>query len=680
VVAPKPRAWVLDSLFDGVVPQAKFATTLRGPDLGSLAMQAFTGRLTVHGVSVDYLRPMPLIRNGHATVDFSPDRLDIAVSAGGVNGLKITRGSVIITGLDKEDQFASIDLDIIGSVDDALKLVDSEPLGYPSALGLKPSSAGGQAGVHLLLKMPLAVDLKLDDITVNVDADLRDLSLADLAFGHSLTGGNVRLRVDRHGLDASGTAALGGAPTTLEWHENFEPTTPFRSRYHVKGVLDDRQRAAFQLDFPPLVPPFLTGPVKADVLATIGHEGRGVLTVEADLRAAAMKLPGLNWAKPADKPAEAGALVRFTKAGLLDVPRFTAHAGDDLEVAGRVALTEASTLQRVTLERFKLGRSNVHGTLEPRDGGLAIALNGPVFDLAHTLGESAGEDSAPPASEPPPPPLAIDLAVDRLWTSQEGYVENATARLERVEGQWRTGSLGATLVDGRPLTGKLETGRLETGKLETGAGARTFSLTCDDAGGVLRAFGIFDNMVGGKLTVDGTVEADDSLKGKAEVSSYRVVKAPLLARLLTVAALTGIVESLTGDGLRFTVLELPFTHANGVLYVRDAQAHGPSLGLTAKGRVALRSEQIDIEGTVIPAYLLNSLIGNLPLLGDLLTGAKGGGIFAATYSMRGPMGDPDITVNPLAVLAPGFLRNLFDIFHIFDPEEEPEPPVKPKGE
>ena len=57
-------------------------------------------------------------------------------------------------------------------------------------------------------------------------------------------------------------------------------------------------------------------------------------------------------------------------------------------------------------------------------------------------------------------------------------------------------------------------------------------------------------------------------------------------------------------------------------------------------------------------YTLNSLLGNIPGLGDVLVGPKGGGVFAATYQVSGALVDPDVTVNPLSALAPGILRGL----------------------
>ncbi|MBI2586475.1 MAG: hypothetical protein HYW28_11510, partial [Rhodospirillales bacterium] len=71
----------------------------------------------------------------------------------------------------------------------------------------------------------------------------------------------------------------------------------------------------------------------------------------------------------------------------------------------------------------------------------------------------------------------------------------------------------------------------------------------------------------------------------------------------------------------------------------------------------------DINGTVVPAYAINSALGRLPVIGDIFTGGeKGGGVFAANFAMSGPTTDPKVTVNPLSALTPGIFRNVFDIF------------------
>ena len=68
-----------------------------------------------------------------------------------------------------------------------------------------------------------------------------------------------------------------------------------------------------------------------------------------------------------------------------------------------------------------------------------------------------------------------------------------------------------------------------------------------------------------------------------------------------------------------------------------------------------------LQGTMVPAYSINSVLGDIPLIGTIFTGEKGSGVFAATYEFSGDLSKPNIFVNPLAALAPGFLRGLIGI-------------------
>jgi hypothetical protein len=118
---------------------------------------------------------------------------------------------------------------------------------------------------------------------------------------------------------------------------------------------------------------------------------------------------------------------------------------------------------------------------------------------------------------------------------------------------------------------------------------------------------------------------------------------------------------------------MPFTYADGQLDIRDGQASGSALGFTSKGRIDLDNDKLGLEGTVVPAYALNSALGSLPLVGGIFSAEKGGGVIAMNYQMKGSMGEPDFTVNPLSALTPGFLRGLFNLFDDKKPPSGSEP-------
>ena len=76
----------------------------------------------------------------------------------------------------------------------------------------------------------------------------------------------------------------------------------------------------------------------------------------------------------------------------------------------------------------------------------------------------------------------------------------------------------------------------------------------------------------------------------------------------------------------------------------------------------LARRTVDVQGTIVPAYVFNSLLGRIPVLGRLFSAERGGGLISVAYAVRGRTDDPAISVNPLSALTPGFLRGLFKIF------------------
>ena len=80
---------------------------------------------------------------------------------------------------------------------------------------------------------------------------------------------------------------------------------------------------------------------------------------------------------------------------------------------------------------------------------------------------------------------------------------------------------------------------------------------------------------------------------------------------------------------------------------------------------------------MVPAYAFNSILGNIPLIGNILQGGEGQGLFAATYQISGALSEPKINVNPWAALAPGFLRGLFT--GTGDEEDDPTSKTKKKS-
>jgi hypothetical protein len=115
-----------------------------------------------------------------------------------------------------------------------------------------------------------------------------------------------------------------------------------------------------------------------------------------------------------------------------------------------------------------------------------------------------------------------------------------------------------------------------------------------------------------------------------------------------------------GSGITVENLDVPFSSKNNVISIKDGAASGPAVGLTADGYIDRPKNLLALKGTLVPAYGINSIVSNIPLLGDVLASKKGEGIIGVvTYSATGNADEPNISVNPLSALAPGILRRIF---------------------
>ena len=186
-----------------------------------------------------------------------------------------------------------------------------------------------------------------------------------------------------------------------------------------------------------------------------------------------------------------------------------------------------------------------------------------------------------------------------------------------------------------------------------------------DLGLLLRETDLATEMDGGTLALDGAFDdrlAAAPFDGKVDVRSFKVRSAPVVGKVLQAVTLYGLVDALRGPGLVFDRMATSFRLQGPLLTVENARAFSSSLGLTANGSFDFSRKLVNLQGTIVPAYFFNSLPGRMPLLGKLFSPEQGGGVFAATYGLLGPLSDPAVSINPLSALAPGFLRQLFGLF------------------
>ncbi len=674
-VKPNTRSWIDANLNEGGLYDTRFKLRLTGPNINALDATEAVLTSELRGVDVKYLGSLPHVQETNGIMTIAGTEVVIDITNGHVpdtisgKGLSIPSGKIRLYDLGSGSERANIALKIQGGFGEVMRLIDYQPLGYASLVGLDAKSAAGDANIDLALNFPLIKDLKLDQLKIDVKAKADKVGIPQLAFGLPLTDGQLGLTLDRAGMDVSGSIVLGGIHSTITWRENFGGGE-FRSRYELDPIVNNAQRPLVGLSVIPFVPPYLDGPVPAHVIYTINRNDTRTLEARADLTASAMSLPQLGWRKEEGKPASATVTAVFAKDHLESVPTFHVMAGTDLDVSGDLSFTSEGKMRVLSIKPSMVSDTHLAAEVNVDDaGGYNINVSGPAFNSSYfwkDLGRDDARGRAENGNTQFSTPLRIQASFDRMWMNNGGDFRDVLLRFERDY-------TGIQAID---FTSKINGTVPVTFQLSSDNGKRTFKGRSADGGSVIRAIGLFGDIMGGNLDIDGEFAPDGTIRGVAEVKDFKLIQAPLLARLLSVATLTGIVDELRGQGISFKTLHVPFSYADSTLRVRDGEMYGSSFGLTGHGAYTFPTSYMDFEGTLIPAYSVNSALNSIPLIGSILSGgAKGGGIFAATYTYRGEVATAQPSVNALAALAPGFLRHIFDIFRSSPRPPQPPPPA-----
>lgn len=649
---PGAHAWIAANLSQGKFDHAE--ATLKGTldlnDMGNSTLSDAQGKVSASGGRVRYMDEMPQVEGVNAEATFDMNQLTAQISGGGIDAIRIVPFALLITGFQDNVQNISIPLKVAGPIPDILTLIDHPPLGYTHAIGLAPDDVRGDAAAEIDFRFPLLRDLAMKDIGVVATGTLTDVASSRFAKGVALTKGNLALKLDGDHAELAGPAMINGAPLQVAWQQTFVENSgkPWRQAA-LSGALTAEQWDLLD------VKAFdgSHGPINASLQMTQPDHVKTLFNGTVDMTEADMRIDWLNWKKPAHIAAAAVFAAEKNGDGAIDITSIDLH-GPQLNVKGTASLTDDGDVETLSLNPMIVGRTNAtlhFARLE--DGAQHFDATGEALDIS-------GFKPGPTPDNAPPPPKEFRIKVGKLYTSDNGFIARAEGYAIRDAKGWSEISLNG-LADGSHA--------LKIDLTMRSDGGRDLSLTCDDFGKALKGLGFTDEVRGGELNIHGGSDAEDprAIVGKISVGSYTVGNLPLLAVLMNAASPFGFAGLFTGS-MDFDHLRGKFRWEGDTIRLNDVHAAGAAVGINVNGRIDMNNADANLRGTMVPFSMVNSVIGAIPIIGDLFTGGKDQGIFAVEYSITGPLDAPKTNVNPVSLLTPGFLRNLF--FGGSDDEDE----------
>lgn len=626
---------------------------------GHLADETLEVTFKGEGVSVKALRDIPVVSGATVEGRITGNAVKINFANGALSQWKLRNGSVHYPQLAPAGGDMILTLEGAGPAMDIVEMISNSRLQLQERSGFNPATVSGEADLVFELRRPAIPNAPISSIRYKGEGQLSDGGLENVFSGLSLAKSAAKIEFDESGLRLFGDGLLETSSVSYDWSLPFGSDVP-PARLTASTVLT----ADLLNHLGVSGRAYITGSVPMDIVSTLRGAAVQTANIDLDFQDARLDVAEVGWVKPAGDAALGNVVYERSEEDALSA-RVTFRAPDaSLEAA--ISLAQDGKLIAANIDRAKLAnRFDVGGTaLRTETGGLQFDVAGDLLDLSQLIPSftEMGARSGPATADFGE--IALKAEISKLVLGQDIDLSDAQFALRATKDGLQTIDVRGHLDSGSPFSAAYDA---------SGLGDPAFLVTSGDAGFLPNLLFGRELIRGGELQMTGTIgQGDLPTQVRVVITDGRLIEAPVITQILSIASLRGLSDTLTGDGILFSNIEVPLSVKDGRYSIVGARASGPALGMTAKGWVNPADGDLDIDGVLVPSFGVNSALGGLPLIGDLFVSREGEGVFSLRYGVEGTLERAQVSVNPLSAITPGVLRRIFE-----EPETAELPPLEP---
>ena len=605
------------------------------------------GDVDFEDVNVHYLRPLAPVEKAAGKVMLYPDKVEIFANKGNLGNIKLEVGNVYLTELLDDVSNAKIELNATGPVNEMLAIVDSKPFDLIRPLGLSPQKAKGISNAQVVLNFPLMSDLKPVDVIADVHATIQNGNI-ELPFDElMLDNANLNLNVNNDGLKVEGNAQVFETPFNLKWKEFFDvsKSNQKQSVYEISGLLSDSLIEPYFKD----ITSFVNGHFYSNMKIEKLYDGSYHFDISSNLTPSNVSIYPLTYFKNAGKKAVLeNKFSILPEKGLTDIS-FDYKEGDVAKINGKCHFEKSGF--SLFLDEVNTMDSSLNGSIEYYEKEfLKVNLKGAALNMSGLKDFPMIKNSLPnPKAEQKMTPIGgnnlseiyFDVNLDSLTLKKDLPFKQVSLKAYRNGTLWQNLFLFAMANEAISVNLTPKTGKLDA--------------LSNNVGDLLNRLGFSDQFEKGTAKIEGHVLQNGGFSGELTLKDINLKKPGFVMQAVTIL---GIWDAISGNDLSFSKGSIPFALSpNFTLFIKDGVTYGTALGITFSGRASFSA--LSISGSVIPAYIINSLPGRIPIIGNLFKDSKGGGLVGVKYDLTGTPGNPRVSFNPLSSIAPGILGWFF---------------------
>ncbi|WP_420409636.1 DUF3971 domain-containing protein [Hoeflea sp.] len=650
------RQWVLNNLYGGRVSNGRIQLSVPAGHFPPDGPARFTADQLQIDFDIERARmnvagDIPPLRDTIGHMRLRGPSVDVSVSSATAffpTGRKVdvSDASFSIPATDELPLMADLSMSVSGEADAVAELITYHPIAALERIGLEPEDLSGKISSKVSARFGLIADQDPPPPDWAVDLEMAGVDIAKPVEGRSLKQMDGDLSVTPARAELQTEADIDGVRMTLDVVQPIGDSGIERRRL-VSGVLDPAAREKLA----PGSGLLISGPVGF----TMEDEGEGRSRIALDLRPSKLTVPGIGWTKGSGVPAE----LTFTMATDDGVTRLSdlALQGDGFEARGSLSI-EDGKVARAEFSKVALSRrENYRATITGTGDGYRIDVGGSSFDARPLI--DLAKSTSPPRADGSG--SAVRIEVSGSVETVSGYADEV---LTSPSISYRGRGDRIELLDFKAVS---RSGQAVVITVEGEGDSETIQMTSGDAGAFARFAGIYSRIQGGLLNIRMKRQGDGPRRGTVDMRNFLVVGEPRLDSLVSTPSkqdgrsLKDAVRSeIDVSRARFEVANAKIVSGKGGLSIREGVLRGPQIGASFQGTVSDAQGRMDMTGTFMPAYGVNRLFSELPLIGAILGNGRDRGLIGITFRLTGETKSPLLQVNPLSAIAPGVFRSIFE--------------------
>jgi Protein of unknown function len=654
-VAFGARSWVFDNVSGGTftdstvdfsVPESRFGGPIPGPPLTESEIQA---DFLISGARFDVMGDLPPVRDAKGVIRVRGTNTEIELESGTTflesgQTATVSDGKMRIPYVRGQTTMADLDVKVSGSAAAVAAIAAREPVNALANAPFTANDLSGTVSADIKAKFPLRRAEAREKTTWSADISLKDVSVAQDFDGQKLTNATGTLIATKAGLKLTADAKLNGIPATLKLDQPFGDAG--KRDLSVQLEMGEKARAAFA----PGLNQFVKGPIFVELDSGSGSSRR----IKADLRKASIILDFAGWTKGAGVPATA-TFAMLQEEGRTVLKDFEL-SGESFSIKGAASIDKGG-LVSADLSRVRLVRGdNISAKVTRTKGGYSVNVSGDALDVRALVKKvTSSFDSAAKSVG------STGIAVKANIGSVRGFNGESMSNLQMSY------SGRGSRVDQLQITAATDGGGEVAITNQNEGGARSVQIKSGDAGSILRFFDYYDKMRGGSINVGLASEGDGPLRGAIDARNFTLVNEPRMKSLVGSRSSEGgqtlsaaVKKDIDVSTVKFSRGFAKIAKGRNSLALDDGILRSDLVGLAFRGTAYDDEGRINLSGTFMPAYGLNRIFGEIPILGEILGNGQDRGLIGITFKLTGAAKKPQLTVNPISVIAPGIFRQIFE--------------------